>query len=1242
MIRRFAFVGALILVAAASAAAQTVDVVRGRITNPENQPVEGATITVTTLSGAVSRTARTDRNGRYTVTFPGGDGDYMVSVASIGFAARRFEIKRVADEDILVADAKLSRSAQTLGEVRVQGDRTRAGRNDQTADISGTERLINQSALAAAQMGDLAAMAASLPGVLLVPGADGDPSGFSVLGLDPSQNSTTLNGQNFGGSDIPRDAAVGASLTTSAYDVSRGGFSGGNFNLRTQSGTNFILRTNSLNVDAPQMQWTDQAAQALGQEYSNASLGGRVSGPVKYNQAFYNLAYQGGRRSNGLQTLLNTGALGLQTSGIASDSVTRLLGIVQGLGIPASIGRPKSSRLSDQGSIIGAFDLAPPSSRQGSAYNLTVNGSWNRLNPVSGSTNELPAHSGDRTNWNAGAQFRHSTYFGIGILTETTLGLNASDAASTPYLLMPGANVRVNSNFADGTNGVKNVTFGGNAGLENSTSNANLAFTNLMSWFSENNKHRIKLSTELRRESYAIDQSGNRLGTFTYNSLADLEANRPASFSRSLTPRVRDGSQIVGGVSIGDSYRRSNTFQLQYGVRVDGNLYGETPTANAQVEQIFGVKNDHVPNRFYVSPRVGFSWSYGTAAQVGGFEGAFRGPRAVVRGGVGVFQGGTGTQMIGGALDNTGLPSGLQQVVCTGAAVPTPTWNSYQSNPGSIPSTCADGSSGTVFANSAPNVNLFDKNWGSTRSVRSNLNWSGAILGNRFNGNFEVTYSLNLNQPGSVDLNFAPVQKFTLPDEANRPVYVSQSSIVPTTGAIASRDARVSNLFNRVTESRSDLRSESKQFRATISPLSFNSALSWNVSYVYTNVSERTRGFGGNTVGNPLQMEWARSNFDSRHQVQYSLFYNAWDLVRLSWNGSFRSGMPFTPLVGADLNGDGYANDRAFIYGGNAADAALGTAMTNLTNSSPSYVQDCIRKQSGALAGRNSCQGPWTASANMSISFNPVKLGLPQRATVSFAVSNPLGAADLLLHGDNNLKGWGQSAAPDQNLLYVRGFDPSTNRYKYDVNQRFGSVSPQFSSFRTPVVATAMFRFDIGPTREQQSLTQQLNVGRRVDGQKLPEQLFKAIYANGGLLNPVAQVLRQSDTLKLTSKQADSLATLNRWYLIRLDSVWSPVAKEFALLPDRYDEGIAYAKYKRGREATVDLLKHLAPKVKGLLNEKQRRMLPAIVTSYLDSRYLAAIRSGTAGAGGTGIGGGGPMMMPAGGGGGGPMVTIMR
>ena len=60
---------------------------------------------------------------------------------------------------------------------------------------------------------DPAAMAASLPGVLLVPGLDGGPDGFSVLGLGADQNSVTLNGMQVGANGLPRDAAISSSLS---------------------------------------------------------------------------------------------------------------------------------------------------------------------------------------------------------------------------------------------------------------------------------------------------------------------------------------------------------------------------------------------------------------------------------------------------------------------------------------------------------------------------------------------------------------------------------------------------------------------------------------------------------------------------------------------------------------------------------------------------------------------------------------------------------------------------------------------------------------------------------------------------------------------------------------------------------------------------------------------------------------------------------------------------------------------
>jgi hypothetical protein len=1231
-----AFLSALL--PAAGRAQGGADVIRGQVVGPDSQPLSGAIVTATSVSGNVSRRARTGRDGRYTIIFQGGDGDYFVLVQSIGYAPRRFQVKRVADEEILVADAKLSYNAQSLDTVQIAGERNRVNRNAGQDDIGGTERGVAASALSADQQGDLAAMAATIPGVQFVPGADGDPSGFSVLGLTSDQNATTLNGLNTGATNLPRDAAISSSLVTAPYDVSRGGFSGGQFNIRSRSGSNFLVRSSSLNLDAPALQWTDPAGRSLNQEYANASLGGSISGPITFDQAFYNFSYQVGRRSNDLQTLLNTDALGLRTSGLAQDSVTRLLSVLQAAGIPATVNGIPGARTSDQLLAFGALDWAPPSSLTGQALNLSFNGSVNQQSPAASLGSTLPAASGERTNGSGGVQLRHTNFYGI-FLSETNLGFNASRNAASPYVVLPGGSVLINSTFDDGTNGVNTVAFGGSPFLNTTQTTSTAAFTNQLSWFSLNNRHRLKLTTELRRDGYSNDLTANQYGTFRFNSLADLEADRPASFTRTLLPRTRSAGQWIGGASLGDSWRVNPDFQVQYGVRVDGNRFEDRPQANAAVATAFGVRNDVVPNFVGVSPRVGFSWTYGVAPQIPGFEGAVRGPRAVVRGGVGIFQNTPQTRLTGTALDNTGLANGLQSLACIGAAAPIPDWATFGLDPSQIPSVCADGSAGTVFSNSRPNVTLFGEDYRPQRSLRSNLQWNGPVLDNRFSATVEVTYSRNQFQPSSIDLNFNPTTRFTLASEGGRPVFVNPASIVPTTGAIAPGDNRVSALFNRVTQQVSDLEGESRQLSLRLSPTRFSTGLTWSLAYVLSDNREQVRGFQ-NTAGDPRLVEWAASAFNSRHQVSFSLGYNFLDAVRVNWFGSFRSGNPYTPLVSGDVNGDGYSNDRAFIFDpATASDPAVASAMTALLASTDREAQACLRAQLGALAGRNSCHGPWTQTANLSISLNPVKFRLPQRATISFNVANPLGAADLLLHGEDGIKGWGQARIPDPNLLYVRGFDPVTQRFRYDVNQRFGNTSPQLSAIRAPVALTVQVRVDLGPTRERQVLLQTLDRGRALPGTKAPEAALRAQYSNAGLPNPMATILRQADTLRLTSPQADSLATMNRWYLIRLDSIWSPVVKRFAALPDGYDRAAAFDEYTKARQASVDLLLRLEPRLNALLSREQKRKLPAFIASYLDKRYLQSVRNGTAG---TGFGLPGGFDVGAMGGGGGMRIEIRR
>lgn len=1234
----------LLLMCSLPLAAQAVDIIRGRVLGTDAQAIPNVLVTATTLSGNVSRTARTDKNGRYTISFPGGEGDYWVTFSSVGLGPRRYQVKRTADQEILIADARMSPAAITLDAVQVS-ERAAASRSDTVSDVSGTEKAVDDAAagfLNVDQLGDLAAMASAIPGVQLLLGADGASDAFSVFGLGGDQNNTQLNGLNFGDAALPRDASVMTSLATSSYDVSRGGFSGGQLQVRTRAGSNFIRRSLSGNLITPQMQWLDQTGLATGQQFTNMSLGGSASGPIKADRAFFNSSFQYDRRLQDLQTLLSESAIGFETAGVAADSVSRLLGILGSSNVPITVGGYSPQRVVDRATMLNSFDYVQPNSNRGNTFAITLSGNYTGTAPVGGGGGGFggfgggaaslftPTRDGTRSNYGGALQARHSGLLGfMGIFTESTLGYNMSRNQSDPFAVLPAGTVRVNSELVDGSAAVSNLLFGGSPSLNTASTNSSLAANNTMSWFSNDNRHRVKLTSELRLDGFSQNVTFNQFGSFNYNSLIDLQANRPASFTRTLSPRMRSGSQVVGAMSLGDAWRPTNDLQVQYGVRVDGNRFARGPQSNPAVLAAFGLDNAETPNRLYVSPRVGFSWTVGQADQMALLPGMIRAPRAVIRGGVGVFQNTPGTQLISNAIDNTGLPSALQQLTCFGSATPLPNWSAYAVDEANIPRACADGTSGSVFSNTSPNITLFLPDYLAQRSIRGNLQWAGVVMKNRFFLSVDGTYSRNQQQQGGIDLNFPNVQQFALANEGNRPMFVTPSAIVPTTGQVAWRQARVADAFGRVTGQTSVLEAESKQINISLRPAVFNSRYNWSMAYVLADVREEFLGFNS-TVGSPTGTEWSRGAFFSRHQIQYSFSYNAWDAVRISWNGNFRSGVNYTPTINQDVNGDSYGNDRAFVYDpSTVADPVLKAGLENLLATGTREAVSCLRSQLGQFAGRNSCTGPWTMQGNLNISLNSLKIGLPQRTTLRFQIANPLNGLDRLLNGEAGLKGWGANPSPSGQLLFVRGFDAASQNFKYEVNERFGSTRPAQTTLRsTPMSITMSMSVDVGPTREQQQLLQQLDRGRTRAGNKPSLQQLRGT-ATSGIINPMQQLLQQADTLKLTRKQADSLATLNRYFVLRSDSIWNPVTKFLSELPDKYNHDAAFARYRDAREQTVDMLIKIAPGIKNMLTPTQYRILPTSLVGFLDKRTLQGLRSGTAG--GNQFGGG--MMGGFGGGG---------
>ncbi|HET9423937.1 MAG TPA: carboxypeptidase-like regulatory domain-containing protein [Gemmatimonadaceae bacterium] len=1199
---------------AAAAGAQESDIIRGKVTGPDSLPLENVKVTAMSMATNQSISRNTNAEGRFTIIFPNGGGDYIVSYTAIGFQPTQKQVKREQDEAILIADQSLGKTATMLQAIRVTAQRQQVDRNDDARTGGGVgagDRGIDMSQVGIGAQGDLAAMAASLPGVTYIPGADGGPAGFSILGLGAEQNLTTLNGLDFGGSDLPRDAMTMGRVSSNPFNPGQGGFSGGQLALRTAPGTNFVTQTVRFTAEPQVLQFTDQAGQQLGTQYNNFTASGAWRGPITLDKLYFSTSLQGSRRMQDLQTLLNTDAYALQTVGISADSAARLRDLLGSFGIPTSIG--VDNKVNDAFSGIAQIDWTPGA---GHNFTFTGNGSLRRQQAAGlNSTRQIASNGGETQNWNTALQARHSSYFWDGFLSETSTALQLSRSQGDPYLAIPDANIRVASTFPDGTTGsVQTLVVGGNPAYPTDSKTLTWQTNNSISWISMDNRHRWQATQNVRLSRTQTDNSRNRLGTYTYNSLEDFENGRPASFTRLLSPRIRTGNDLALAFALSDTYRPRPRLQIQYGPRIDVLRFNVAPTLNPALEAKFGIRNDHVPTGIFVSPRVGFSYGYGTNSQIAGFQGAQRGSRYQISGGFGKFQNIPNSNLVSNAIDNTGLPSALQQLNCVGTAVPVVDWTSYV-NGGEIPDECANGTQGTVFANNSPNVSLFARGYKPQASYRGSLSWGGPILRNGYRVNVSGTMSLNQNQQGTIDLNLDTTSTgaFTLGNEGNRPVFVAPSSIVTTTGAIGSRASRIDTSFSRVTSYVSDLRSISRQVSVSLSPILFNVNYRWSLSYVLQSVRDQQRGFGSNTAGNPFVREWGRASSDSRHAIQGNFNYTFRNAVTFSTNARLSSGTPFSPIVQGDVNGDGQSNDRAFIFDPAAVtDPATKSALEAVYASSP--MKDCLTSQIGRIAGRNSCQAPWFFNIqNMQVSFVSSALRLPQRATVRMGLSNVLTGIDMLVHGSDGVHGWGQQPNLDPTLLYVRGFDPATSSYRYEVNPRFGDNRQSNAGIRNPFMLSIDVSYDIGPERERQQLNLTLRTGRRGDAsqQKLSEQQLFQRYSNS-IQNPFDQILRQMDTLQLTTEQADSLASLNRIYSRYRDETWRPVARYLAGLPDDYDLAEAWNRVKTAQNAVLEKMVVLGPAAKRLLTREQLNRLPVFISIYLDESSIRAVRPGNA------------------------------
>ena len=1126
-------------------------IVRGRVMSDSGRAVANADVIVRRGSDGAWRRTETDVRGDYAIDWPGADTRYTLVVSAPAFQQYTGDLVRANTDSVIVANVVL-RAVQRLAPVVSQATRPVIDRDPGSFGAGGAEgATVPQNAarrLGPDLAGDLSAIAAMLPGVALTQG------GISVLGLGPAQNSVTLGGLAFAGTDVPRDAATRLRVQTSTYDPANGWFSGAQTAVDLSVGDQFTSRTTHWTVDAPALESNDRVSSRLGQRFTNfnGSIGG--NGQLVDDKWAYNYGLQGGRRASTLSSsVLNADDDILRLAGVSPDSAVRFLNLLRQAGIPTSVSGLPSGTIDDNVSFIARVDHAPYDwttlAYNPTTYGLQAYAKWGRTQAQGLTPIGTPAHGGTSAQGIGALTALYTKVFGQGYLADLRTGITATKNATDPYLALPDGRALVASSFSDASGGVSTLQFGGNSAMNSSSSALRWeSLGQLQLYPSGRSRHRVKLSADARFDTYSQDLRGNELGTFSYNSLADLAANQPASFSRTLLAPTRTGGEWNGYVAAGDLWRVNPQWQVIYGARVEGNAFTKTPVANPALASTLGIRNDNAPATIAISPRLGVNWQNGKGK--------------IVRAGIGEFRNLVDPSLLAAPSVTTGLSNGLLRISCIGTAVPTPDWTAYLVSSSTIPSQCL-GTSG-VLTDASPAVQYVDRSFQPTRSWRSNVGFQSSAFRNVYSA--ELLGSLNLNQPGTFDNNFAGTTAFTLPAEG-RPVFVPASSIVASSGLVSPTSARRSAAFGRVVDVVSDLRSQTAQAQFTLRPYIPNTVRPYfgdvAVSYTLTDMRARQRGFDGAAFGNPAAEEWARGDLDARH-----LFVAQWVFRPLGDGriiafiyGRAQSGLPYTPTVGSDINGDGLANDRAFVFAPTAtSDTAAARGIRSLLASSSPRVRDCLLSQAGRVAGRNSCEGPWTATANVGVRLNGDQLFHTPRMDVTLNLTNPLGGLDQLLHGANNLHGWGAGATPDRTLYTVRGFDPATNRFLYTVNPRFGSTQLSSTTLRAPFRLTLDVQVDVARSMSEQQLDRWLKPGRAGrPGAKLAAAEFLRRYQRT-VPDPYGELLQQTDSLLLSSAQVTQIQGVRTAYRTRIDAMWTDLSTYLGSLA-------GHVRLRRGRKA---------------------------------------------------------------------------
>ena len=657
--QRWLFVlAAMLAFVSAPAFAQgvTTAALNGTVADVNGDPLPGATVlAVHTPSGTrYGVSSRVDgqfdlRNLRV--------GPYTVTVSFIGYTTREFtginlelsqnlrlevvlqEENTTLDEAVVVADGGAIISSSNIG----------TGTNVSTEQI---ERLptITRS------LTDFTRLTPQFAQV-----GTGSEAGTSVGGTSSRYNNIQVDGAALndafglessgapGGSSgtqpISLDAVGEFRVAIAPYDVTQGGFTGGNINVITRSGTNtftgsvYGLGRNEALVGA------DAAGNEFN-EFSDYTYGARLGGPILRDKVFFFGSVELGDNNQPI------------VAGFAGDEGNAFDGTREDVEEIQSIFREQYGR--DTGDL-DTFDAATVSTKLFGRVDANLNQNNKlvaRFNYVRGRKDDGIFRNRSNTYQLSDRLYtRQNTNTSSVVELRSILGQNAANLLRAslqtnrqPSVLEfpPFPSVEIN------VGGRNNVLAGPDQfrGANNIDANV-FELTNDFNYFVGD--HVLTFGTSNTFSDFENLFIRNFYGFYAFDSIEDFRAGRASEFERNYSAVVGEDRPVAAfryanfSVYAQDEWTGVENLKLTGGLRVDMANYFDEPSRASDAsdgrtfESIFGFDNQEVPNgNPVIQPRFGFNYDLGGES------------RTQVRGGTGVFNGSNPAVWISNSFSNDG------------------------------------------------------------------------------------------------------------------------------------------------------------------------------------------------------------------------------------------------------------------------------------------------------------------------------------------------------------------------------------------------------------------------------------------------------------------------------------------------------------------------------------------------------------------------------------------------------------